>query len=172
LRFKKKKILLGIDNMDKTKGSICIVYLVLLFPWIYPMSIMLCNTLTTGILHRLYAMERLLADNPDMISKIVLIQIIKQSYTPSLNGSGRGSLDEELERSFDDVHELVGRINGRFSTATHVPIHLLVKCELSFARTCALYQVADSMVITRWGNLLFHYNIDDNCYIIPYVSIH
>lgn len=45
------------------------------------------------------------------------------------------------------VHEIVGRINGRHGSLTHVPIHHLDR-SLSFTELCALYAVTDVCLVT------------------------
>ena len=45
------------------------------------------------------------------------------------------------------VHKLVGRINGRFGTLEHSPIHYLDRA-ISFCELCALYLMADVALIT------------------------
>ncbi|KAG2328805.1 hypothetical protein Bca52824_011533 [Brassica carinata] len=54
------------------------------------------------------------------------------------------------------VHEIVGRINGRFGTLTQVPIHHLDR-SLDFYALCALYAVTDVALVTslRDGMNLF-----------------
>jgi trehalose-6-phosphate synthase len=84
---------------------------------------------TKGIPHKLFAMERFLQNNPEWIGKVVLVQIAVPS---------RGDVPE-YQRLSKKVHQLVGRINGRFGTLTHVPIHLL-DTSIGFDRMCALYR--------------------------------
>ena len=45
------------------------------------------------------------------------------------------------------VHKLVGRINGRFGTLEHAPIHYLDKA-VDFCELCALYFLSDVLLIT------------------------
>jgi trehalose 6-phosphate synthase/phosphatase len=44
------------------------------------------------------------------------------------------------------VHEIVGRINGRYGTLTENPIHHLDR-QLSFHELCALYAVTDVLLV-------------------------
>ena len=46
----------------------------------------------------------------------------------------------EYQRLTSQVHEIVGRINGRFGTLGSVPIQHL-DCSLAFTELCALYAV-------------------------------
>jgi trehalose-6-phosphate synthase len=45
------------------------------------------------------------------------------------------------------VHEIVGRINGKYGTLTHVPIHHLDR-SLAFIELCALYAITDVALVT------------------------
>ncbi|CAA6673002.1 unnamed protein product [Spirodela intermedia] len=56
-------------------------------------------------------------------------------------------LEEILLGLTSQVHEIVGRINGRFGTLTAVPIHHLDR-SLDFHALCALYAVTDVALIT------------------------
>ncbi|KAK3119874.1 hypothetical protein QOZ80_9AG0676870 [Eleusine coracana subsp. coracana] len=53
----------------------------------------------------------------------------------------------EYQKLTRQVHEIVGRINGRFGTLTSVPIHHLDH-SVSFHALCALYAVSDVALIT------------------------
>ncbi|XP_062083340.1 alpha,alpha-trehalose-phosphate synthase [UDP-forming] 1-like isoform X2 [Humulus lupulus] len=73
----------------------------------------------------------------------------------------RGKRKESIKKSFgaylifeldmfqhiSQVHEIVGRINGRFGTLTAVPIHHLDQ-SLDFHALCALYAVIDVALVT------------------------
>ncbi|XP_062088938.1 uncharacterized protein LOC133795505 [Humulus lupulus] len=73
----------------------------------------------------------------------------------------RGKRKESTKKSFgaylifeldvfqhiSQVHEIVGRINGRFGTLTAVPIHHLDQ-SLDFHALCALYAVTDVALVT------------------------
>ena len=52
-----------------------------------------------------------------------------------------------LQRLRSMVHEIVGRINGRFGTLTQNPIHHLDR-QLSFHELCALYAITDVLLVT------------------------
>ena len=51
-----------------------------------------------------------------------------------------------MQRLRSMVHEIVGRINGRYGTLTENPIHHLDR-QLSFHELCALYAVTDVLLV-------------------------
>ncbi|KAK3025493.1 hypothetical protein RJ639_041574 [Escallonia herrerae] len=53
----------------------------------------------------------------------------------------------DYQKLTSQVHEIVGRINGRFGTLTAVPIHHLDR-SLNFDALCALYAVTDVALVT------------------------
>lgn len=53
----------------------------------------------------------------------------------------------EYQKLTSLVHEIVGRINGRFGTLTTVPIHHLDR-SLAFHELCALYAITDVALVT------------------------
>jgi len=92
---------------------------------------------TKGIPRRLLAFERFLEDNPAHRGRVQLIQVA----APSREGVGAY---REYARS---VHELVGRINGRFTTVGLAPIHYLART-LPRERVVALYRAASVALVT------------------------
>jgi trehalose 6-phosphate synthase/phosphatase len=92
---------------------------------------------TKGIARRLLAFERFLEREPDWRSKVRLVQVAVPSRdkVPSY---------QEYRRQVD---ELVGRINGKFSTVDWVPIHYVHR-SLSERQVVALYRAADVMLVT------------------------
>jgi len=92
---------------------------------------------TKGIPERIQAMARLLELHPEHRGNVVLLQIAVPS---------RSNVAEyrNLKREID---ELVGRVNGRFATATWSPIRYLYR---SFAqeRLAAIYRDADVALVT------------------------
>jgi trehalose 6-phosphate synthase/phosphatase len=52
-----------------------------------------------------------------------------------------------MQRLRSMVHEIVGRINGKHGSLTHVPIHHLDK-QLGFHELCALYAITDVLLVT------------------------
>lgn len=45
------------------------------------------------------------------------------------------------------MNELVGRINGRYGTVEHMPIHFLHR-SVPFDELCALYAISDACLVT------------------------
>jgi trehalose 6-phosphate synthase/phosphatase len=92
---------------------------------------------TKGIPRRLLAFERLLENEPHWRGKVRLIQVAVPSRdkVPSY---------QEFRRN---VHELVGRINGSFSSVNWVPIHYVHR-SLTEKNVAALYRAADVMLVT------------------------
>jgi trehalose 6-phosphate synthase/phosphatase len=92
---------------------------------------------TKGIPRRLLAFERLLEREPHWRGKVRLVQVAVPSRdkVPSY---------VEFRRT---VNELVGRINGQYSTVDWVPIHYVHR-SLNEKQVVALYGAADVMVVT------------------------
>ncbi|XP_010272681.1 PREDICTED: alpha,alpha-trehalose-phosphate synthase [UDP-forming] 1 isoform X2 [Nelumbo nucifera] len=90
-----------------------------------------------GIPQKILAFEKFLEENPDWRDKVVLLQIAVPTRTDV----------PEYQKLTSQVHEIVGRINGRFGTLTAVPIHHLDR-SLDFHKLCALYAVTDVALVT------------------------
>ncbi|QCE10205.1 alpha,alpha-trehalose-phosphate synthase [UDP-forming] 1 isoform X1 [Vigna unguiculata] len=90
-----------------------------------------------GIPQKILAFEKFLEENPDWRDKVVLLQIAVPTRTDV----------PEYQKLTSQVHEIVGRINGRFGTLATVPIHHL-DCSLDFHKLCALYAVTDVALVT------------------------
>ncbi|KAJ4726520.1 Alpha,alpha-trehalose-phosphate synthase 1 [Melia azedarach] len=90
-----------------------------------------------GIPQKILAFEKFLEENPDWRDKVVLLQIAVPTRTDV----------PEYQKLTSQVHEIVGRINGRFGTLTTVPIHHLDR-SLDFHALCALYAVTDVALVT------------------------
>jgi trehalose 6-phosphate synthase/phosphatase len=92
---------------------------------------------TKGIPERIHAFERLLELYPEHREKVVFLQLAVPS---------RSQVSEyrNLKRQID---ELVGRVNGRFSTATWSPIRYLYQ-NMPTEKLTALYRDADVALIT------------------------
>jgi trehalose 6-phosphate synthase/phosphatase len=92
---------------------------------------------TKGIPRRLLAVERVLKDNPELRGRLRFIQVAVPSRTqiPTY---------EEFRRKVD---EMVGRINGAFSTVDGVPIHYLYR-SFDEKDIIAMYRAADVMLVT------------------------
>ena len=109
-RFEGRKVLLGVDRLDYTKG----------------------------IPERLKAVELLLEIRPERRRDLSFVQIAVPS---------RGEI-REYEDLRSTVEELVGRINGRFTGATHdVPVHYLYRGVTS-EQLLAYYRLADVCLVT------------------------
>ncbi|KAI3466017.1 hypothetical protein Pfo_022680 [Paulownia fortunei] len=90
-----------------------------------------------GIPQKILAFEKFLEENPYWRDKVVLLQIAVPTRTDV----------PEYQKLTSQVHEIVGRINGRFGTLTAVPIHHLDR-SLDFHALCALYAVTDVALVT------------------------
>jgi trehalose 6-phosphate synthase/phosphatase len=90
-----------------------------------------------GIAHKLHALELFFDRNPSFVGEVVLVQIAIPSRTDVV----------EYQKLKTSMHELVGRINGRFGSVSSVPIHYLDQ-SIPFNNMCALYHMADCMIIT------------------------
>ncbi|KAI7744321.1 hypothetical protein M8C21_032737 [Ambrosia artemisiifolia] len=90
-----------------------------------------------GIPQKILAFEKFLEENAYWRDKVVLLQIAVPTRTDV----------PEYQKLTSQVHEIVGRINGRFGTLTTVPIHHLDR-SLDFFALCALYAVTDVALVT------------------------
>ncbi|KAL5716526.1 Trehalose-6-P synthase/phosphatase complex synthase subunit [Ranunculus cassubicifolius] len=90
-----------------------------------------------GIPQKILAFEKFLEENPNWHDKVVLLQIAVPTRTDV----------PEYQKLTSQVHEIVGRINGRFGTLSAVPIHHLDR-SLDFHALCALYAVTDVALVT------------------------
>ncbi|KAL6975574.1 threalose-6-phosphate phosphatase [Sarracenia purpurea var. burkii] len=90
-----------------------------------------------GIPQKILAFEKFLEENASWRDKVVLLQIAVPTRTDV----------PEYQKLTSQVHEIVGRINGRFGTLTAVPIHHLDR-SLDFQGLCALYAVTDVALVT------------------------
>jgi trehalose 6-phosphate synthase/phosphatase len=92
---------------------------------------------TKGIPRRLLAFERLLETLPPDAAPVQLVQV-------AVTSRGDVGAYQSFKRGVD---ELVGRINGRFGTPSHVPIRYLNR-SLDSREVTALYLAADVMLVT------------------------
>nr|AAD00829.1 SL-TPS/P [Selaginella lepidophylla] len=90
-----------------------------------------------GIPQKLLAFEKFLEENSEWRDKVVLVQIAVPTRTDVL----------EYQKLTSQVHEIVGRINGRFGSLTAVPIHHLDR-SMKFPELCALYAITDVLLVT------------------------
>jgi trehalose 6-phosphate synthase/phosphatase len=92
---------------------------------------------TKGLRRRVLAVERLLERSPELVGKFKLIQVAAPSRT-------KVEAYAQLRRSLD---ELVGRVNGRFSTVNWSPVQYLYQT-MKFEELLPLYRAADVMLVT------------------------
>ncbi len=104
-----RKIFLGIDRLDYTKG----------------------------MPRRLLAFERLLEREPQLRSRVRLVQVAVPSRTKI----------EAYEALRREVDELVGRINGAYGSTSAMPIHYLYR-DFNERHIAAFYRAADVMLVT------------------------
>lgn len=107
--YRGKILFLGIDRLDYTKG----------------------------IPERLRAYRRLLEDNPELIGKVVLFQVMVPS---------RGDIGKYAHFK-DEIERLIGEINGRFSQLGWVPVQYRYR-SLSRKQLLAYYQAAEIALVT------------------------
>ncbi|DAZ96531.1 TPA: hypothetical protein N0F65_011208 [Lagenidium giganteum] len=101
-----------------------------------------------GIPHKLLAMERFLSMFPERREEVILVQIA----VPSRTGV------QEYQHLAASVNEMVGRINGRYGTLEHSPVHYIHR-SVTPHELVALYNIADVCLVTsiRDGmNLVSH----------------
>ncbi|KAL5061678.1 hypothetical protein RYX36_023415 [Vicia faba] len=90
-----------------------------------------------GIPQKILAFEKFLEENAHWRDRVVLLQIAVPTRTDV----------PEYQKLTSQVHEIVGRINGRFGSLTTVPIHHLDR-SLDFHELCAVYAVTDVALVT------------------------
>ncbi|KAM7265326.1 hypothetical protein ACFE04_003009 [Oxalis oulophora] len=90
-----------------------------------------------GIPQKLLAFETFLEENPSWRDKVILVQIAIPSRTDVI----------EYQKLKSQVHEIVGRVNGKFGSLGAVPVQYLDH-SLDFHRLCALYAITDIALIT------------------------
>ncbi|SEJ28011.1 glucosyl-glycerol phosphate synthase [Azotobacter beijerinckii] len=92
---------------------------------------------TKGVLEKLRAFERLLADNPELIGKVTLASIC-------VPAAREMTIYDELQ---GQIEQAVGRINGRFARVCWTPVQFFFR-SLPFEEVVAWYAMADVMWIT------------------------
>jgi trehalose 6-phosphate synthase/phosphatase len=103
-RYKGRKLIVAVDRLDYTKG----------------------------IPERLRTYRRLLTDNPELIGKVVLMQVA----VPSRETIGT------YQKLRSEVHEVISEINGDFGTSDWVPI-VYIHRGIPRPELVAIYQFAD-----------------------------
>jgi len=92
---------------------------------------------TKGIPERLLAFERALEKYPELQGQLTLIQLLIPSRTPV----------PEYQHLKDQLDTLVGRINGRFSRPSWVPIHYMFRA-LERPKLVGFYKACEIALIT------------------------
>ncbi len=92
---------------------------------------------TKGVLERMRGMERLLELHSEWHGKVTMIQIV----TPSRENV------EAYRSKKREIDEIVGRVNGRFSTDVWMPIHYLYRA-FSPSQLIVYYRAADIALVT------------------------
>ena len=90
-----------------------------------------------GIPHKLLALEKFLTDHPEWIGKVVLVQVAVPSRTNVV----------DYQKLKNQVHKLVGRIQGKFGTLMDVPIHYIDQ-SIGQVELTAIYNIADVLMVT------------------------
>lgn len=119
-----------------------------------------------GIPQKLLAFEEFLERFPEWRGKALLFQVCLPPREERKLHKSKASSEGELQELHAQINEyvqllqvseesisyqwerLVGRINGRYSTADFTPIHYLNSKNLSLEEICALYMAADAGIIT------------------------
>lgn len=92
---------------------------------------------TKGLPLKLLAFEELLKSRPDLRERVVLVQVA----APSRTGV------EEYQHLKREVDELVGRINGAFSTSSYTPV-VYINQAVERERLAGLYRAASTALVT------------------------
>ncbi|KAH7829455.1 trehalose-6-phosphate synthase [Monocercomonoides exilis] len=92
---------------------------------------------TKGLLLKMRMVEAFLKKYPQMKQKFVLYQVGVPSRIDV----------KEYQELTDDLHRLVGEINGRYATMEWMPIHYINR-PVSPIELCASYATADACVVT------------------------
>ena len=90
-----------------------------------------------GIPQKLLGFERFLESHPEWRDRVLLVQIAVPTRQDV----------PEYQKLASQVHEIVGRINGRFGSLGSLPINHLDR-SLGFEELCALYAVTDVLLVT------------------------
>ncbi|XP_026680587.1 alpha,alpha-trehalose-phosphate synthase [UDP-forming]-like [Diaphorina citri] len=92
---------------------------------------------TKGLVHRLKAFETLLEKHPEHLEKVTLLQIAVPSRTDV----------KEYQDLKEEMDQLVGRINGRFTTPNWSPIRYIYGC-ISQDELASFYRDAAVALVT------------------------
>ncbi|KAL9383461.1 hypothetical protein Peur_023784 [Populus x canadensis] len=153
-RFAGRKVMLGVDRLDMIKGIPQKILAfekfleensvwrdkVVLLQIAVPTRTDVPECLTTRVSSSLQLALKRKMRNVNMKAGYQLLSM------PSYHNYMR-LLPIANQKLTSQVHEIVGRINGRFGTLTAVPIHHLDR-SLDFHALCALYAVTDVALVT------------------------
>jgi len=92
---------------------------------------------TKGLVNRFKSFERLLSEHPEYLEKVMLFQVAVPSRTDV----------KEYQELKETMDQLVGKINGKFSTARWSPIRYIYGC-LTQVELAGFYRDADVALIT------------------------
>ncbi|XP_063610188.1 uncharacterized protein LOC134784089 [Penaeus indicus] len=92
---------------------------------------------TKGLVHRIRAFETLLQKHPEHIEHVTFLQVAVPSRTDV----------KEYQELKEDLDQLIGRINGRFSTPNWSPIRYIYGC-VSQEQLAAFYRDSSVAVVT------------------------
>ncbi|KAL1139912.1 hypothetical protein AAG570_006889 [Ranatra chinensis] len=92
---------------------------------------------TKGLVHRIRAFERLLEKHPEHIETVTLLQISVPSRT----------CVREYKQLKEEIDQMIGRINGRFSKPNWAPIRYIYGC-LSQEQLAAVYRDSAVALVT------------------------
>ncbi|XP_076037355.1 uncharacterized protein LOC143022854 [Oratosquilla oratoria] len=92
---------------------------------------------TKGLVHRIRAFEALLENHPEHLEKVTFLQVAVPSRTDV----------KEYQELKEELDQLIGRINGRFSTPNWSPIRYIYGC-VSQDQLAAFYRDASVAVVT------------------------
>ncbi|KAJ8969008.1 hypothetical protein NQ317_003938 [Molorchus minor] len=92
---------------------------------------------TKGLVHRLMAFEKLLENHPEHLEKVSMLQISVPSRTDV----------KEYQELKEEMDQLVGRINGKFTTPNWSPIRYIYGC-VSQNELAAFYRDAAVGLVT------------------------
>lgn len=92
---------------------------------------------TKGLIHRILAYERLLEKHPEYIENVYLLQISVPSRTDV----------KEYKQLKEEIDQLIGRINGRFSRPNWSPIRYIYGC-ISQEQLAAIYRDSAIALVT------------------------
>lgn len=92
---------------------------------------------TKGLVHRIKSFERLLEKHPEYIEKVTLLQVAVPSRTDV----------QEYKQLKDEMDQLIGRINGKFSKPNWSPIRYIYGC-VSQEELASLYRDSAVALVT------------------------